>query len=156
VPFWGFVFLVVWLIRKYVVIPRIGVVKFGPIRKAKLMKFTVVMLVFNVVALILGFLAAGSIGGQMTTIIFSLLLLTGFSIAAYFLDFRRLYIYGLLVGLSPVAGEWLYTYQNAAHHGYPITFGASAAIMILVGLAMLLRLLRENPVPPEGISSEEA
>jgi hypothetical protein len=123
------------------------------------MKLSVVMLVLNAVALILGLVAALDIGrtaGQVAVIIFGLLVLIGFSIAAYFLDFRRLYIYGLLVGLSPVVGEWLYTYQHATHHGFPITFGTSAAIMILVGLAMFVRLLRENPVPLEGISSEEA
>ena len=158
-PFWGVVFLVLWLIRKYVVIPRIGVVKFGLARRNKLMKFSMVMLVVNVVALILGLVAAmnfGRVPGQMITIIFGLILLTGFSIAAYFLDFTRLYIYGLLVGLSPLVGEWLYTYGNAAHHGFPITFGTSAGIMILVGLAVFVRLLRDNPVPAEGNPFEEA
>lgn len=158
-PFWGLVFLVTRLIRKYVVTPRIGVVNFGRTRKTKLMKFSVVMLVVNVVALILGFAAAmsfGRVSGQMITIILGLILLIGFSIAAYFLDFSRLYIYGLLAGLSPPVGEWLYMYRNAAHHGLPITFGATAGIMILVGLAVFVRLLRHNPVPIEGIPSEEA
>ena len=161
-PFWGLVFLVSRLIRKYVVTPRVGVVKFGQARKTKLMKFSVVMLVINVVALILGFVAAmnfGSVSGQMTTIIFGLIILIGFSIAAYFLDFSRLYIYGLLIGLSPLVGEWLYIYGNATHHGFPITFGATAGIMILVGLALFVRLLRDNPVSPvpiKGSLSEEA
>ncbi len=158
-PFWGLVFLVIQLIRKYVVTPRIGVVKYGQARRNKLMKFSVVMLMVNVIALILGFVAAinfGRVPGQMTTIIFGLIFLIGFSIAAYFLDFSRLYIYGLLVGLSPLVGEWLYTYGNAAHHGFPITFGTTAGIMILIGLAAFVRLLRDNPVPREGIPFEEA
>jgi MFS family permease len=158
-PFWGLVFLVIVLTRKYVVTPRVGVVKFRQARKAKLMKFSVVMLIVNVVALILGFVAAmnfGRVPGQMFTIIFGLILLIGFSIAAYFLDFIRLYIYGLLVGLSPMVGEWLWTHGYATHHGFPITFGASAGIMILVGLAVFVRLLHDNPVPTEGIPSGEA
>ena len=158
-PFWGLVFLVLWLVRKYVVSPRIGVVKFGPARRTKLAKFSVVMLVVNVVALILGFVAAmsfGSVPGQMISAIFGLILLIGFSMAAYFLDFNRLYIYGLLAGLSPLVGEWLYTHGKATHHGFPITFGTSAGIMILVGLAVFLRLLRNNPAPIEGIPPEEA
>ena len=36
------------------------------------------------------------------------------------------------------------------------TFGVSAGIMILVGLALLVRLLRNNPVPIEETPSEEA
>jgi hypothetical protein len=158
-PFWGLVFLVLWLIRKYVVSPRIGVVKFGPARKAKLAKLSIVMLVVNVVALILGFVAAmrfESVPGQMILTIFGLLLLIGFSMAAYFLDFNRLYVYGLLVGLSPLVGEWLYSHGKAAHHGVPVTFGVSAGIMILAGLVVFVHLLRNNPAPLEGIPSEEA
>lgn len=158
-PFWGLVFLVLWLIRKYVVTPRIGVVKFGRARQIKLMKFSVVLLAVNIVAFILGLVAAmnfGRVSGQMTTLIFGLIILICFSIAAFFLDFSRLYIYGLLVGLSPLLGEWLYIYENTAHHGFPITFGATAGIMILVGLAIFIRLLRDNPVPIEGMPTEEA
>lgn len=156
-PFLALVYLAIWLIRRYVVTPRIGMVKFGQARKAKLAKFTVVMLVINVVALILGSVAAlsfGSVPGQMISILFGLILLMGFSIAAYFLHFNRLYIYGLLVGLSPLIGEWLWTHGYATHHGFPITFGTSSGIMILVGLAVFIRLLHNNPVPIQGIPSE--
>ena len=157
-PFLALVYLAIWLIRRYVVTPRVGMVKFGQARKAKLAKFTVVMLVINVVALILGSVAAlsfGSVPGQMISILFGLILLMGFSIAAYFLDFNRLYIYGLLAGLSPLIGEWLWTHGYATHHGFPITFGTSSGIMILVGLAVFIRLLHNNPVPIEGIPSGE-
>jgi MFS family permease len=158
-PFWGLVFLVIWLVRKYVVTPRIGSVKFGQARKTRLMKFSIVMLVINVIAFILGLAAAMNFGrapGQIFPIIFGLIFLMPFSIAAYFLDLSRLYIYGLLVGLSPLVGEWLYISGNASHHGFPITFGTTAGIMILTGLAIFVRLLRDNPVPKEGVPSEEA
>lgn len=158
-PLWALIYLVLWLIRKYVVIPRIGVVKFGQVRKNKLAKFTIVMLTVNILAFILGMLAAvsfGSVSGQVISIIFGMILLTGFSLAAYFLDFSRLYIYGLLLGLSPLIGEWLWTHGYATHHGLPITFGITASIMILVGLVLFIRLLRDNPLPIEGIQSGEA
>lgn len=159
IPFWGLVYLVIWLLRKYVVTPRVGSVKLGRPRKTRLVKFTVVMLIVNVIAFILGLIAAMSFGripGQMFTIILGLILMIGFSIAAYFLDFNRLYIYGLLVGLSPLIGEWLWSQGYAAHHGFPVTFGTTAGIMILVGLVVFVRLLRDNPVPIEGIPSDEA
>ncbi len=149
-PFWALV---------YLVIPRIGSVKFGRRRTAKLAKFTAVMLAINAAALILGLVAAWSFGrvpGQMIGILFGMILLAGFSIAAYFLDFSRLYIYGLLVGLSPLVGEVLWTYGYAAHHGFPITFGTAAGIMILVGLALFVRLLHDNPVPTEGLPLGQA
>jgi hypothetical protein len=153
-PFWGLVFLIVWLLRRHVVTPRVGVVKFGRARKTKLTQFTVVMLVANVIAFILGLVAALSFGrvpGQIYTMALGLLFLLGFSVAAYFLDFSRLYVYGLLVGLSFLVGEWLWARGLASHHGFPITFGTTAGIMILVGLAVFVRLLRRNPIPIEGI-----
>ncbi len=50
---------------------------------------------------------------------FSLAILIGFTIAAYFLNLTRLYIYGVMIALSPLAGEWLYNHSNVPHHGLP-------------------------------------
>jgi hypothetical protein len=158
-PFWGAVFLVIQLLRKLVITPRMGIVNFGSARKTKLMKFTFVMLAINIVAFILGLVAAigfGNVRGQMYSIAIGLTLLIGFSFAAYVLDFSRLFFYGLLVGLSPLVGEWLWSHGYATHHGFPITFGISSGVMILVGVALFLRFLRDNPFPTEGISAEKA
>jgi hypothetical protein len=158
-PFWLAVFLTVRLVRKHIVTPRIGRVKFGAARKAKLMKFNIVMLVMNVCALGLGTVAAlkfGVMSGALTLSIFTLIVLLGATAAAYFLSFRRLYVYGLLVAFSPLVGEWLYANHGASHHGFPITFGTTAGIMILTGLVIFVRLLRDTPVSVSGPSSEEA
>lgn len=157
-PFWGAVFLVIQLLRKLVIAPRMGIVHFGSVRKTKLMKFTFVMLAINIVAFILGLVATinfGKVPGQMYSITIGLTLLIGFSFAAYILDFSRLFLYGLFVGLSPLIGEWLWTHGYATHHGFPITFGISSGFMILVGVALFLRFLRDNPYPKEGIPSEK-
>jgi hypothetical protein len=157
-PFWGLVFLVIQWVRKWVVAPRFGVVKFGRARQARLKKFSAVMLVLNVVVLTLGFavtLISRNVPGLMISVTFGMILLIGFGVAAYFLDFDRLYVYGLSVGLSPLVGEWLWTHGYAAHHGFPITFGVSAGIMIVVGSFIFVRLLRDNPISEEGIPSEE-
>lgn len=158
-PFWGMVYLAIWLVRKRVVSPRIGVVKFGPMRITKLTRLTGIMLVVNLLALILGFIVALnfiSIPGQMIGIFLGLMFLIGFSTAAYFLDFNRLYLYGLLVGLSPLIGEWLWSRGYATHHGFPLTFGVASGIMILVGLVVFIRLVHHNPLPIEGFPPEEA
>jgi hypothetical protein len=151
-PFWALVYLAIWLTRRYVVTPRLGSVKFGPARKTKLAKFTIVMLVFNILTLILGFAAARnytSLPGQATSIIFGMILLICFSLAAYFLDFGRLYIYGLMAGLSPLIGEWLWSHGYVTHHGFPVTFGVVSATMILVGSYLFIRFLHDNPLPQE-------
>jgi hypothetical protein len=146
-PFWGMIYLVIWLIRKYVVTPRMGVVKFGQPRIRKLKRFTGVMLILNILALILGFVAALSFGktsGWIYTITFSMIFLTGFSLAAYFLDFPRLYLYGLMTAIGPLAGEWLFKAGLVSHHGYPIIFGMVSGIMILTGSIIFIRLLHSN------------
>jgi hypothetical protein len=159
IPIWGLIYLVIWLIRKYIITPRMGVVKFGHMRKTRLMKFTIMMVVFNVIALILGIIAAinfAKLPGQVMSIMFGMLLLIAFSLAAYFLDLSRFYIYGLLVGLSPLIGEWLWSHGYASHHGFPITFGITAGIMIIIGLIIFFRLLHDNPLPSEDLPREPA
>jgi len=153
-PFWGLVYLIIWLVRKYVVTPRVGMVKFGAVRKTRLKKFTVALLVVNVIAFILGIVAALGFGNLPVggpPIIFGLILLIGFSTAAYFLDFPRLYVYGLLGALAPQIGEWLYQNMGASHHGFPIVFGALAGVMFLTGLVTFARFLQNNPLPPEDL-----
>jgi MFS family permease len=157
-PFWALVLISIWLLRKHVVIPRIGFVKFGATRKKKLTKFTFLMLVANLIALILGlFLALNPnvISGYIYPILLGFTILVFSSIAAYFLNFARLFIYGLLFLISLMVGEWLFVNFKVSHHGFPITFGISAGIIIITGLIIFYRLLRENPVPVnESISGE--
>jgi hypothetical protein len=159
-PFWGLVYLVVRLLRAHVVRPRIGEVAFGPVRRAKLMRFTLVMLIVNVVVLILGGILAAAFSqrlqGEVFGIVFGVFLLAGSSLAAYLLDFNRLLVYGLLAGLSPMVGEWLWDRGLVTHHGFPVTFGVTAGVMIVTGLVLFVRLILENPLPPEGIPSEGA
>jgi len=157
-PIWGVVYLVIRLVRQRVVMPRLGTAAWGRARKGKLRKFSLVMFVVNLAALVLGVIIAINllrVPGQVATLILGILLLVGFTIAAYLLDFNRLYGYGLLVGFSPLVGEWLYTHKSVSHHGFPITFGITAVIMILTGLIIFARFLRQNPVPAVETSSEE-
>jgi hypothetical protein len=156
VPFWGLVMFGIWLVRRRVVRPRIGVVKFGSARKTKLLRFNLVAFAINAVAMIAGLclaLNSDAMSGRLTSVLFGFICLMLFSVAAYFLDFSRLYIYGLLVGLSPLVGEWLWANWRVAHHGFPLTFGISSAVMILTGLFVFVRLLRANPVPDDNVRS---
>jgi hypothetical protein len=156
-PFWAAVYLAIRSIRKRVVAPRVGVVRFGPFRKAKLWRFAVLALIVNVAGLVIGFLAARSSSRSGWTVLmpFAALVLTMFSAAAYFLDCPRLYVYGVMVATAPLVGEWLYVTLGARHHGFPITFGTASGLMIGVGLIKFARLLRDHPVPGPHTSSVE-
>lgn len=158
-PFWGAVYLAARLLRTRVVAPRVGTFKIGRTRKAKLRKFSIVMLVANVVALILGIVAAknvGSASGRAIVPFTGLIFLVGCSVAAGLLDLPRLYVYGLMIGLSPIVGEWLWVNHKASHHGFPVTFGFTAAVIIMVGLVLFIRIMRVAPVSAHELPTEEA
>jgi len=155
-PVWAVAYSVIRFLRKKMVEPRIGVVKFGPTRISKMKRFSYVMLAFNVIALGLGVWAAVTAdraSGEVIPYMFSLVLLSGFSLAAFFLDINRLYLYGLLIALAPVAGEWLWKNGYASHHGWPVTFGVISGIMVLIGMSMFIRVLRSAPIPNEMIEA---
>ena len=148
--FWGLVWLAIWQVRRSVVAPRTGLVRFSPARRAKLKRLKILLFGIGIGALILGVFpveASNSAINWPNSFIFAPIALAGFSVAAYFLEFRRLYAYGVLVASSPLIGELLYKYWDAPHHGFQITFGTTATIIILVGLAIFARLLRYSPAP---------
>lgn len=157
VPFWALAFGLLWLIRRRVVRPRVGVVEFGAWRKTRLLRFNVAMLVAGIVVFVLGTLSTlrfDAVPGWMHIARFWLIVLVGFSAAAFFLDYAGLYLYGALLALAPLIGEALWVYWGVAHHGYPITFGLATAFLILTGLAKLARLLHTYPAPGEGARLE--
>lgn len=158
-PFWALVYVGIRVVRKYMVKPRVGLVRFGRARIAKLRRFTLLALAFNVIVFVLAIVSVYHFDGPgwTHTVRFSLVVLVGFSLAAYFLGFARLYLYGALIALSPLIGEGLYRQLRVPHHGFPVTFGITAGIIIVVGLVKFVRLVRERPLPPaEGLSTEEA
>jgi len=151
-PFFGLVYLVIWLVRKHVVQPRIGTVKFGTVRQNKLRRFTTIMLVLNILVFVAGLVVALVVNfqdraqfGWLIALFLGLFVLMGFSMAGTLLDTPRFYLYGLMFLAAPPIGEWLYQNHGFTHHGYPVVFGFCAAVMILTGLVLFLRLLKNNP-----------
>jgi hypothetical protein len=117
-----------------------------------LLRFNVLAFAILTIALIAGIVSSvyfASLPGWAHTVSFSLIILVVFSVAAYFLNLNRLYVYGAMLGLSPIVGEWLWARFDVPHHGYPVTFGSTAAVTILVGLIKFVRLLRSYPLPAE-------
>jgi len=148
-PFWGVIYLGVREIRKKIIQPRVGVVEYGKYRKTRQKKLNLIILVFNLLVLALGvasFFNFANLPGWVHPIRFSAVILVGFSLAGYMLEFPRLYFYGILIALAPLIGEFLYTTFHFSHHGFPITFGVASLLIILYGLGTFLRLLKEHPV----------
>jgi hypothetical protein len=138
--------------KKYLTVPRLGAVQFGPARTQRRKKTSVVLACSVVVGIALLALSAtrslpslGLAGVPTVAIIFAANCVIVFSLGAYYLDFSRLYICGLLYAVPfPLAVVLAERWSPAA--GFLVAYALSAGPMILVGLILLVRFLREYPV----------
>ncbi len=155
-PVWLAVYLVIRIVRLRVVNPRVGTVRFGTDRRRRLRKLSIVMLIMNVLAAVLGAVAAigvqmewldlgsGSIGYPLGL---GIVVLVGFSGAAYVTGIWRYYLYGLILAVAPLVGEWLWRNDLATHHGFPIVFGVASGIILVTGIVRFSALLRSHQLP---------
>lgn len=156
-PIYMIVLAAVMLLKKYVVAPRLGKVQFSKKRKSKLrisILMTNIILAIGIIAALF-FVNLSNLNIQwLFPATFSLILLIGFSVAAYFLDLTRFYIYGALNSLAVVVGELLYHFAGAVHHGFPVTFGVTSSIMIIVGGVLYAKFIRKYPKTGDDLNLE--
>jgi hypothetical protein len=151
--------LVMWTGKRFITVPRMGRVKFGPARKAKLSWVRVVLLisVLVIAALFLAGLGAKKDWLQrpewwlmgrtsIASAIVVLNFLVVFSLMAYFMEFPRLYLYGVLFALQEVVGVGLRELADV-NIGFFIGAAVSAVIVLLIGTVVFVRFLREYPLP---------
>jgi hypothetical protein len=102
----------VFLVRRFVVIPRLGHVKFLPERRRRLSKLIIVPILTLIASAIVGYILNENASMRnifIGQIPFSLSPIIVFGAAAYFLDMKRLYIYGTIIGLIMPLGKYLET-----------------------------------------------
>lgn len=149
------VMLVLWSGKKFITIPRMGLVKFAPKRKFKLSVMLTIVSVTLFLSLLLGVLLATNsissglaIGISIPVIAWVALFIVGFSVAAYFLNLNRLYAYGVLYAVTlPV-----HIILKQTPDFRCISLGAyflSASIILVIGTTLLIRFLRDHPIPTE-------
>jgi hypothetical protein len=158
--------LIFWAGKKFITTPRMGLVKFGPQRKAKMKNLRAVLflsVLLTVIMLILGLAAAGNgLPGWVAAIpiplyVWPVQTIIVFGLGAYFLDVTRFYAYGVLYGLPLPVGMLLV--KNTGLTGLSsmaITFGVPAGLMVLIGVVLFIRFLRKYPIPTQGPPPEEA
>lgn len=155
-PIWLATYLVIRIVRRRIIIPRVGTVRFGTDRLRRLRKLSIVMLIVNVLAAALG--AVAYIGVQMDWLDLGdgsigyplglgIVVLIGFTGAANMTGIARYYLYGLTLAVAPLVGEWLWREGLATHHGYPIVFGVAAVIIFIGGMVRFAAVLRSHPLP---------
>lgn len=148
VPVWAVLYLVLWLVRTRLVVPRVGVVRFGADRQARLQTSGLILAAVNVVALLVGIYAAATVeagGGAVFPFTFFTLVLVVFSLMAYATSIQRFFLYGLMLAVAPIAGEWLFREGYALHHGYPVVFGVATGVIASVGLMKLALVFHRYP-----------
>lgn len=150
--------LLFWLGKKYITLPRMGQVVFGPARKRKKTTLAILLGVFVLVqagfvllsvggwlnqdwaASINRFLEINDMGLLAVAAIGSLFVGPSMMVIAYFTDFQRGYYIAILFALA----VFLMIYLNQPV--YPLTFGV---LIIVPGVVLLVRFLKKYPLHRE-------
>lgn len=131
--------------KKFITIPRIGLVKFGPARKVKRERLATV-LVISVLALFALLLLPRS-GVALPRIPISPIVAVFyagiFGAVAYYMDFGRLYAYGLLFAISEVL--WGLFGKPIG----PMVDTVLGIVILLIGVVVFVRFLRKYPLPAD-------
>ena len=150
--------------KKCITLPRMGQVKFGPMRKRKGITLAIVLGVLVLLQVVLlGFTAFGWLNPEATgrindfltsrdlmdvavATIAALIVGGSFTLIAFFNDFTRGYYIALMASLA----TFLMVYLNQPL--YPILLGA---LILLPGLVLFVRFLRDYPLRTE-VTDERA
>jgi hypothetical protein len=138
--------------KKYVTIPRIGLVRFGEERKNKRIKVVIALSVSVIVLLLLVTMKKGEVlfqadGFPFGSLIVGLNIFIVAGVMAYFMNFPRLYLYAVLLGaFEPLTA--LMERAGMMSSPYPVLFVISGG-MILYGVYLLVRFIRTYPLQAE-------
>ncbi len=137
--------------KKYITVPRLGLVRFGKGRKRKMRHVKLLLAISVLIGVITFFLTlfkvlpiGGKTGIPAAGVIFGVQVLIVFSLAAYFMDFTRLYLYAFLFAVSLPVTFWL---KNNDFFAYPslYVFSLTAGPMLVIGWILFVRFLRQFP-----------
>jgi len=157
------IFMGMILIKKFMVAPRIGQIRYGVERKNRLKRLAFIMTVIFLITLALFSLTVsaiyfreplsrGSIQWSLPLdpvhtaagiFIFAIFCLIG-----YVNDYRRLYFYGFLFGLGYVISTTLQDITGVLFYWFWALTGLVAAA---TGMVSFFRFLREYPLPQEPV-----
>lgn len=133
---------VIWLVgRKYITTPRIGLVKFGSPRVRR----QAVAVVGTVAAAVMMFFflmlvrPALDLSRTETGLVLAILVALILGFIAYFIDFPRLYMYGVLLGTSMGLTEAFGDRIGS------VAFMGSGCVSLLIGLVLVVRFVQRYP-----------
>jgi hypothetical protein len=131
-----------FFIKRFITMPRLGYVKFGPMRRTR-NKLVMAVIAFSILIGIGGFVAY-TIGAEPPSGVFPAIavfvIFAVFALMAYLLEFPRLYGYAMAFSLS--IGLAI-TIEDFVPMVLFLTFGG---IGLVIGLVMMARFVRRYPV----------
>ena len=159
----GLSYLIFWGGKKYLTAPRLGQVKFGPRRQKR--KLTLMIVLAGIVLLQVLLLAgtiflwanpesAARLGFSHTdpdlerllvAVTGALIVGPSMTLIAYFNDFLRGYYIAFILSLAVFSLIWF---------GQPIYLIVAALLIIIPGVVLFVRFLREHPLPPAEFSHD--
>ena len=160
VPLPFLVLIAFWAGKKFITTPRIGLVTFGPQRKARMRNMRAVLFVSVLLLVIMVFWGWAAMGNglpqwmrgiPLPLYVWPVQTIVVFGLAAYFLDVPRFYAYGVLYGLPLPLGLALAKNTDLTALGsVAIAYSVPVGVMVLIGVILFVRFLRQYPAPAEG------
>ena len=137
--------------KKYITVPRLGFVRFGKSRKRKMRHVKLLLIISALIGLVTFFLVlfkalpvGGETGIPVVGVIFGIQVLIVFSLAAYFMDFTRLYLYAFLFAVSLPLTFWLKKNDVLAYPSLYV-FSLTAGPMLIIGWILFIRFIHQFP-----------
>jgi len=151
--------LFVIVLKKYITVPRIGLVKFSKKRTRKTNRFIFIMTTSLVFLVTLTLTAGGGfipelpiteiINNKGAMIVGAIVFIIPCSIA-YFWNWDRMYFYAVLYTLSFALNEITIANTGVIASG-AYAWLISGVIMIVIGVVYLVRFLKKYPLPVKGV-----
>jgi hypothetical protein len=141
--------------KRWLTVPRLGTVRFGHARKVGRKRAVVVFSASVLVGLALFALSWTGITRvavleviPLPALVFAANCIVVFGLAGYFLDFSRLYAYAVLYAAAFPLAVLLHG-PGQLPYGWMFAYSIASAPMLVIGLVLLVRFLREYPLTRE-------
>ena len=132
---------VMMLGKRYITLPRMGLVKFGQVRNVKRVKLVAVIGIAVIITFIL-FVSPTSIIDSpkiLTSLGMAIMIALIFGAMGYYLDYYRLIIYGLMFA----TGELLWGLFGIPVGPYALLI--SGCVILLIGIFSLIQFIKKYP-----------
>ena len=150
--------LIILLGKRFITVPRIGIVKFNQNRtksRGKIGLLIAILFPITVLMVVLTYLGLYDIkvGGYIVPVDAGLFVLILLSLIAYILDYPHFYLYAVSIGLGiPLAASLKPIFGEPIH--YIISFGISGTLILIYGIITLIKFIKKYPIPEEVFKND--